>query len=532
MRRSAALFCLCLVLSLNAPPVLAVNHTNAGSNNSLGSANNLQGSVTTLRKIRDFSYANSGSFAPNFKLAFDNVFAYIATPDGLFRTARTLDANAPLELIGFAGKEINNIYVHNNALYILIAAGLTSGPVPVSHSLFKSVDHGTTFVPSDRGLESCFFGYCEYLSATQAIFQNDLLFLNAGGNLLVTKEGTGIWNALVGGHNTQACYYPAFELIGNRVLIGGECPLDFAYLRAGTLRGDFLGWSDSGQPKPVITPPLENRNVQFIKQKWDSPVVFAGVEGGLLKSVDYGQSFKFVMQYSVNDTGIFHPFPYVQHILFPSIYQDLVIIGAYNKRFDTSYLAYSSDNGENWVDISSLIHSPELTSDWLFFLKEDAQQRVLVGLADRQKKRLTIAEALMEPSSVAPVILTEEGTERAVAFDSVTFLRDPFTILNTHNFSSDQRTRITLFTRNVQLKPNEDISVVAAQAEDPQHRIYPLKVEFVGNIPGHNWLTQINIKLPDELINVGDVWISISVRGVTSNRALIGIRPPAGNNPP
>jgi len=89
--------------------------------------------------------------------------------------------------------------------------------------------------------------------------------------------------------------------------------------------------------------------------------------------------------------------------------------------------------------------------------------------------------------------------------------------------SSDQRTRISLFAVNIKL--GETASNVTAQAEDSLHHISPLPVEYVGTVPGLNWLTQIVVKLPDALINAGDVSVGINVRGVASNKALIKIRP-------
>ena len=80
-----------------------------------------------------------------------------------------------------------------------------------------------------------------------------------------------------------------------------------------------------------------------------------------------------------------------------------------------------------------------------------------------------------------------------------------------------------LFAVNVQ--PGETASVVTGQAEDSQHNIYPLTVEYVGIVPGLGWLTQIVVKLPDALINAGDVSVSINVGGVASNKALIKIKP-------
>jgi uncharacterized protein (TIGR03437 family) len=82
-----------------------------------------------------------------------------------------------------------------------------------------------------------------------------------------------------------------------------------------------------------------------------------------------------------------------------------------------------------------------------------------------------------------------------------------------------------LFARNMELMPGEDTSVVKVQAEDSQGRVYPLAVEYFGKVPNLDSLTQIVVKLPDELINAGDVGVIINLRGVISNRATISIEP-------
>ena len=124
-----------------------------------------------------------------------------------------------------------------------------------------------------------------------------------------------------------------------------------------------------------------------------------------------------------------------------------------------------------------------------------------------------------------PKLLTEEGTGRAVALDSVTWLRDPFPVVTQHNFSLDARTRVTLFATHVNLTPAENASVITAQAEDTQNRVFPLAVEFVGKVPRFEWLTQVTVKLPDELANAGEVRVSINLRGVGSNKAPLRIGP-------
>jgi len=85
----------------------------------------------------------------------------------------------------------------------------------------------------------------------------------------------------------------------------------------------------------------------------------------------------------------------------------------------------------------------------------------------------------------------------------------------------DFRTRLVLLATHVNLTPPEDVT---AQAEDSQNRTFPLKVEFVGKVPRFDWLTQVIVKLPDELMNVGEVRVSIAVRGVSSNKVPLSVK--------
>lgn len=135
-----------------------------------------------------------------------------------------------------------------------------------------------------------------------------------------------------------------------------------------------------------------------------------------------------------------------------------------------------------------------------------------------------IASATTTPAA-APMLLTEESTGRAIALDSVTMMRDPFSVWTTHNFSADQHRRVTLFALNADLLPGQSFSDVTAQAAGPQNGIYPLAVESVIKVPGVAWLTQITLRLPDELRNAGTVSITIAYRGVSSNTVTLTIAP-------
>jgi hypothetical protein len=123
-----------------------------------------------------------------------------------------------------------------------------------------------------------------------------------------------------------------------------------------------------------------------------------------------------------------------------------------------------------------------------------------------------------------PVLQTEEGTSRAVALDSVTMLREPFPLTNLFNFSLDRRTRVILFASGFELMPGENLAIVSAQAEDSQQRIHSMTVENVTKVPGLSQFTQVVVKLPDTVLLPGNLLVSITVRGATSNKALIAVQ--------
>jgi glucose/arabinose dehydrogenase len=121
-----------------------------------------------------------------------------------------------------------------------------------------------------------------------------------------------------------------------------------------------------------------------------------------------------------------------------------------------------------------------------------------------------------------PILATEENSPRAIAIDAVTFVRDPFAITNLHYFGTDKRTRVVLFPTNLKLTPG---LVVSAQAVDSQQVNHSLPVEFVGSLPAFLGFTQVVVRLPDGIVNAGDLQVSITVRGRTSDTVLVGVAP-------
>ena len=126
-------------------------------------------------------------------------------------------------------------------------------------------------------------------------------------------------------------------------------------------------------------------------------------------------------------------------------------------------------------------------------------------------------------NNAAPLLLRDEDSGRAIALDSVTQVADPLPLLNFNNFSSDQRSRISLFVWGLELQPNEDKSVVTVNLENAQGSTFTPTVEYVGDQPGLPGTKQVVIRLPDGA--TGDLWATVSLRNLTSNRALLTLKP-------
>lgn len=120
-------------------------------------------------------------------------------------------------------------------------------------------------------------------------------------------------------------------------------------------------------------------------------------------------------------------------------------------------------------------------------------------------------------------LLTQPSSQRAPALDSVLFTKETLPISNTLNFSSDNRTRVALFAIGLKLSAGETASAVTATAEDSQGTVRPLTVEFVSKVPNFLWLTQVVLKLNDQM-TPGDNKIKISLHGETSNAVVVGVK--------
>ena len=193
--------------------------------------------------------------------------------------------------------------------------------------------------------------------------------------------------------------------------------------------------------------------------------------------------------------------------------------------FQSSGTGFSVNNlisGPHVVDAVVKDNTPLVRKDALNLLSESLRWTLTVNGVPTP----TPTPTPIPTPTPAPVLLLEESSNRGVALDSVTWLRDPFSVFSTRNLSADGRTRLVLFAMNLELVAGENLSIVTAAAEDSHQTVYPLVVEYVGNVPNQTWMAQIVVLLPENLANAGDVLVSIKVRDLQSNKVLVSIRPP------
>jgi uncharacterized protein (TIGR03437 family) len=131
--------------------------------------------------------------------------------------------------------------------------------------------------------------------------------------------------------------------------------------------------------------------------------------------------------------------------------------------------------------------------------------------------------AVISISDAPPQLIRAGNSSRAAALNAETWLPDPFPLTTTSFLAQNAPTRVALFANFVDLLPTESASAVTVTAVDSHQTSYVLTTEFVGKVPYFDWLTQVNVILPANLPS-GDLSVTISLRGLTSNSVLISIR--------
>src|SRR5258705_3266787 len=122
-----------------------------------------------------------------------------------------------------------------------------------------------------------------------------------------------------------------------------------------------------------------------------------------------------------------------------------------------------------------------------------------------------------------PILLSQATSTRAIAFESVTMKAEPFPLIATIPFSPDTTTRICIFAMDLELLSGEGASAFTSDAQDASGKIYPLRVEFMGQVPNFPGITMFVLRLSDEMGDLGDVLLRLNLHGIASNRVRVAI---------
>src|SRR4029079_14823031 len=122
-----------------------------------------------------------------------------------------------------------------------------------------------------------------------------------------------------------------------------------------------------------------------------------------------------------------------------------------------------------------------------------------------------------------PVLLSQAASTRAIALESVTFRAEPFSPTQSPAFSTDNRTRICIFATDLELLSGEGSNAFSSDVQDSSGKLYPLRVEFVGQVPNFPGITMIVVRLADDLGDVGDVLLRVNLHGMSSSRGRVAI---------
>ena len=157
-----------------------------------------------------------------------------------------------------------------------------------------------------------------------------------------------------------------------------------------------------------------------------------------------------------------------------------------------------------------------------------------------------LSGAALAAPQISPTLISTSTTTRSIALESVTMHAEPFSLASEGNFNAaDPRTRIEIFCMNLDFLAGEmstsggilvgDPNALTVDAEDAAHNHYPLKVEYVAQVPplrdsqgnittDFRGLYMVIVRLNDSMTsNLGDVLLRLSLHGMSSNRVRTAI---------
>lgn len=128
-------------------------------------------------------------------------------------------------------------------------------------------------------------------------------------------------------------------------------------------------------------------------------------------------------------------------------------------------------------------------------------------------------------------LLTDPSSTRAISYNALTRMRDPFTATTPSQLTNDTQTRFTLFALNFDLVTGDALASLKVEGEDAANKRYVFPVERIDRVPTHKWLSEITVKVPAGVGNTGDLMVRLSYNGTSSNRVRVGFGSVGGGLP-
>lgn len=185
--------------------------------------------------------------------------------------------------------------------------------------------------------------------------------------------------------------------------------------------------------------------------------------------------------------------------------------------------------GEDYTAVSGTLEFPEgtfqrtITIPILNDQVRESTEQFSIKLTDPtgEVDLANPSTAVINITDNEPVLVTEANSDRAITLNAVSLVAAPFSVMTEPNYSADKRTRISLFTENIQFGPVFPKIVVTAV--DIQQTQFVLTLEAVIGFTAFPF-NQLIVRLPENL-SPGDLMVTVTVDGQPSNAARISVKP-------
>jgi hypothetical protein len=215
--------------------------------------------------------------------------------------------------------------------------------------LHVSTDKGKTFTAIDGGLKSCvsFEGteYCTPLtSGVMARKIGDTIYYSAGNypNLFATKDQGRTWHTVMGEKADQAAMSAVFDIDGSRLLMTADVNDTGAFKRFALARNRLRLATPGGTD---VVPNLGYRQGYFFARRDNQKRTFVGMEGGVVRSDDRGNDWRFVFEKETFITSL------------AFLGDTRVLVAGNPKTGGTPTMALSNDEGTTWTDVTSKLET-------------------------------------------------------------------------------------------------------------------------------------------------------------------------------